>query len=106
MHLPLRIDRFEEKIIAAMTPNLVGGVERPHLYFMGDAKFEIYAMTDEEAETMRDIVTNVKIQALYDETISMILYETVGPFFAGTGTAESTVRILQNRVQTYLDERG
>jgi len=114
--IPIRIDRYEERIAELMTPNIVDGVEVPvvidefqwelnaALTFMD---IDIFAMTEEEAAAVRDIIDNVSLT--YQESdgiISSIFNEETSAFFNGTRTAEETARILQNRVQRVLDERG
>jgi len=114
--LPLRIDRFESRITALMTPVLwqetnpawgaVEGEEMPVRIMIGDIAFYLYALREDEATIIREIVKSADMSIHYNETISMIVREVTFPFFAGDRTAEDTARIIQNRVQTYLSERG
>lgn len=41
----------------------------------------------------------------YDITIRDIIIEMTGPFFAGEKSAEETAKLIQGRVQFYLDEQ-
>ena len=41
----------------------------------------------------------------YDITIRDIVIEMTGPFFAGDKSAEETAKLVQGRVQLYLDEQ-
>jgi len=115
--LPLRIDRFEARITELMTPVLweetnpewgaVEGEEMPVRIMIGDlAAFYLYALQEDEAAKIREIVEGADMVLHYDETISMIVKEETLPFFAGDRTAEDTARIIQNRIQIYLSERG
>lgn len=114
---PLRIDKFEARIAECMTPvlweetnpewNAVEGEEMPIQIGMGDLDvFYMYAMTESEAARVREIIRSADMSVHFDETISMIVMEDTLAFFNGIRTAEETARIIQNRVQTYLNERG
>jgi len=101
---PLRIDMFEEQIIELMTPIIVDGVEQPRL--SGYSSHGFYVMTEEEASEIREIITSASIRRQFNDTIWTIIQEDVQPFFAGARSAEETARVIQNRVQRYLDERS
>ncbi|MCL2662091.1 MAG: hypothetical protein FWE83_02020 [Oscillospiraceae bacterium] len=104
--LPLRKDRFEELVADMMTPRIVGGVEQSTTAWLGrHTQVELYAMTEEEAADIRALVHNADLPFQYDETVYMILMEESPLFFDGQRTAEATARVIQNRVQAYLDER-
>ena len=115
--LPLRIDRFEARITELMTPVLweetnpewgaVEGEEMPVRIEVGvGLEFILLAMREDEAAKIREIAEGADMTLHYDETVSMIVREETLPFFAGDRTAEDTARIIQNRIQTYLSERG
>ena len=55
---------------------------------------------------IREIIDTASLRWNYDYTIMMIINEGIDDFFAGLRTAEDTARIMQNRVQTVLNERG
>jgi ABC-type glycerol-3-phosphate transport system substrate-binding protein len=107
--LPLRIDLFEEQITEAMTPRIVDGVEQSVTVRQGHhTQVQLYAMTEDEAADLRALVTNADMPFRYDEAMVMIrsiLLEESQRFFDGQRTAEATARIIQSRVQAYLDER-
>jgi len=100
----LRIDKFEELITELMTPIIVDGEEQlqPSL----DIEHSFFAMTEEDAAEIREIVTSASIRHQFDDIVWTIVQEDVQPFFAGIRSAEEAARIIQNRVQRYLDERS
>jgi len=100
--LPLRIDMYEDIIDELMLDN----VYRGEMYFSDSLQFTLPKMTAEAAAEIREIVDGARMLSHYDETIWMIILEDSEAFFSGTRTVADTVRIMQNRVQTYLDERG
>ena len=105
--IPLRIDKYEKLIEKLMTPTIVDGIEQPRKMSWGrNNEFLIYAMTDEEAAVIRDIIESAGMQRQYNDTIMTIIQEDAELFFEGHRSVEDTVRIMQNRVQTYLNEQG
>jgi len=106
---PLRIDLFEEKLTQARTPYIIidehgNEVESPGLMGAGDFIVPIYALTEAEERALREIIESASIMRRYDETIMNMVREETHRFFAGDRSAAETARILQNRVQRYLDE--
>ena len=90
-----------------MIPNIVDGVEVPIVADLLGIDAFLYAMTPEEAAVEREIIDNVSmIKGEDQEAIWLIFTEVTPPFFHGTQSAADTARILQNRIQRVLDERG
>jgi len=112
--LPLRIEHFETRITELMTPvlweetnpdwNAVEGEEMPVRIDVG-VIFYLYALREDQAALIREVVESADMIIHHDETISMIVREESQAFFLGDRTAEDTARIIQNRVQIYLSER-
>jgi len=114
--LPLRMDVFESRITELMTPDFwtetnpeigaVAGEERPtELWWGGSVPVYIFAMTEKEAEAIREIVYNARMSHHFNETIAAIVEENSKDFFNGIRSAEDTARIMQNRIQTFLNEQ-
>ena len=110
--IPLRIDLYEAMIEEAMTPDTwtdEDGVEHEQMLmsiWIDDNMFiDIYAMTEEEAQALREIVESASLLGRFNETVMEMVQEEILPFFAGDRTAADTARILQNRIQTYLNEQ-
>jgi len=117
-NFPLRIDLFEKQIEVLKTPNMGtdgngNTVEIPfELELFGEGGhdsvvFDVYALTDDKADEIRKIVNtsvignqNVSFQALFD-----LVDGDIASFFSGMQSAEDTARIIQSRVQRFLDER-
>lgn len=60
----------------------------------------------EQIEILRNMVKHVhEFQVDYADEIYAIVYEEAQAFFAGDKSAEETAKIIQNRVQLYLDEQ-
>ena len=114
---PLRIDKYEAQIAEAMTPMFWEeedewregevGEERPRLsVWLEDFTIDVFAMTEEEAAGLRAIIEDASLITRSDEGVWEIVQEELLAFFAGDRSAADTARILQNRIQTFLNERG
>ena len=111
-NFPLRIDLFEAMIAEDMIPFMSIDEDGNEVEVsqgasgMGNIMIDIYALTEAEAESLRAMVESATLGRRYEDTVmEMIRAETL-PFFAGDRSAEDTARILQNRVQIFLAERG
>jgi len=118
---PLRIDLFEALIKDAKTPILGldengNTVEVPLLgMFMstsmslssGDLyNLKIYALAEEQAESLRNIIESAKSRMRFLEpSLTDLISEDLNTYFAGSRTVQETVRIMQNRIATYLSEQ-
>lgn len=66
---------------------------------------EVEAMSQEEAQTLRELVDSATLTEAYDTTICNIIMEEAEAYFAGQKTAEEVAEIIQDRVQLYVDEK-
>jgi len=112
---PLRVDILEDLISEAMIPLIredANGneVEVPRNLPYTEALIHfttpVYALTEAEAEEFREIIANSTMDFGFDEAITNILREELPIFLAGSRSADDTARVLQNRIQRFLDERS
>lgn len=81
-------------------------VEEPVSSWSWDAlDVEIYAMSKEEAQALRELIASVKYSMSYDETIMNMIAEDSAAFFKGDKSAADTAAIIQDRISTYVNER-
>mgnify|MGYP003215015586 CR=1 FL=1 len=81
-------------------------VEEPVSSWSWDAlDVDIYAMTEEEAQALRELIASVKYSFSYDETIMNMIAEDSAAFFDGDKSAADTAALIQNRVSTYVNEQ-
>jgi len=99
MPFALRVDKFDEQVISAM------GVGE---WSINDGGLEIplQVLSEENINELRSLIDSVSFVARPNIIITQIVVEESSQFLAGTRTADDLVRILQNRVGIYLDERG
>lgn len=73
--------------------------------FMNNGKEEkLGQVTDEEYEKVLEFLKSVKQVMRMDENVEKIITEETGGYFAGQKTVDETCELIQNRVQTYLNE--
>ncbi|MCR5057288.1 MAG: extracellular solute-binding protein [Clostridiales bacterium] len=66
---------------------------------------DITPMTEEEAQTVRDFISSVDYVYYSDYEIVNVVMEESAPYFAGQKSLDEVVAIIDNRVQTILNER-
>ena len=69
-----------------------------------DANPPLVALSDEEAEALRESVRTAYIATGRDDMVMQIVEEEIEPFFAGDRTAQATADIIQKRASVYLAE--
>lgn len=62
-------------------------------------------LSEEQEEAFRFLLENAHPWNWNDTEIYSMVWEELGPYFAGQKTAEEAAKALDNRVQLYLDER-
>jgi ABC-type glycerol-3-phosphate transport system substrate-binding protein len=118
---PLRIDLYDALIAEAMIPAIkqegdhnllydgfeVGAEVPRHWIDVGDGQMiELFAITADEAAGLRELIESASLSSShFDDTVTNIISEELPRFFAGDRTAADSARIMQNRIQTYLNER-
>jgi ABC-type glycerol-3-phosphate transport system substrate-binding protein len=115
LNFPIRMDMFEDIIENRTTPLLELDEEGNSMEVsLGSVDFgdgtivRLYSATEEAVETLRYVVEAAQPDdsLMAGELWFSVLIEDLAPFLAGTRTVEDTVRIMQNRAQTFLNERG
>jgi hypothetical protein len=72
-----------------------------------DLSIPFYAMTQNEADDLRAIIESaVPQRRRIEDELWNHLEDDLNSFFAGHRTTPDTARIMQNRVQTYLNEQS
>ncbi len=61
-------------------------------------------LTEDQVETLMELITGTTCTARYDEELNNIISEELEPFFAGNKFLDDTVRYIQDRVTKYINE--
>ena len=103
---PIRIDMYNDLIDFEMTQIVdEEGEDVPHGWVWMNYDVPIYAMTQNEADSLHMIVESAIPQSRrIEDELWVHLEDDLNVFFAGHRTANDTARIMQNRVQTHLNE--
>ena len=83
-------------------------VRQPKMSYYDQASnmpVEVYAMTQEQVDTVMDFINSVTRTYTYDTEILKIISEEAIPFFKGEKTAVATTDIIQNRISIYINEQ-
>lgn len=99
---------FDQRIKEAMTPEYdeTTGEEIPkNYYYLNDQEIKSYALSEQEYQQLMDLINSTTSVYGYDEGVMDVIEEDVKAFFAGQKTAQETAALIQNRVQTYVNEK-
>ena len=105
--LPIRKDVFNERL-EQMINAPDEDVPAASVPFGGMPEYENWQtpkMTREKADEFLALIGRIDTTAVYDEKIMNLINEETSAFFAGSKSIEEVVRVLQDRVQTLLNER-
>jgi len=82
------------------------GKEVPYeeTYMLNGKEEKLGTVTDEECEKIMTFLKSLNQVMRYDMKVYEIMEEETGAYFAGQKSAQETVKLIQNRVQTYLNE--
>lgn len=94
-YLPVRLSALEKSIEMARDRNEQGKT--------GNSSYP--ALTEEQAAWAHFLIENAQPGNWKVKKVEHIIREELEPYFQGQRSVEETVRILNNRVQLYLDEQ-
>lgn len=93
------------KIVTDQEGNPVRRIVYTNSFLGSDLEIEMYAPLPEEVEQLQELISRAGHVPGYQEAIMSIIREEAAGYFAGDKDARETARIIQNRVQVYLNER-
>ena len=103
---------FDERLDEIMTPYTYidedgNEVEysRSSMY-MGGVMIEMFAMTQEEADKIIELIDSVSGIVAYDERLMTIVNEGAADFFSGMRSAQDAARIIQSRASIFISEQS
>jgi ABC-type glycerol-3-phosphate transport system substrate-binding protein len=110
---PSNKEAFDAKLKEAMTPEyytdpVTGEQVEQSKGSWGwdrDLMVEMYALTQEEADQILDLIDSTNRVYAYDQEIFDIISDDTAAFFAGQKSADETAKLIQNRVSLYVNEQ-
>lgn len=103
-YLPVRLSTIYD--LAEQERKRAEAAEHPLIYEDGYVTWQEDGLDQEQLETLEELLGQAQPYKFYAMGLESILYEELEPYFTGVRSLEETVKILDNRVQVYLDERG
>ena len=101
LYFPVMRSSFDDVITEAMNFN-----ERHSVGLTSGVSVNVHAMTQEEADELRQFVDNATLVYKPYDTVKNIIKEEAEYLFDGVRSAEETAAIIQNRVKLYLEENN
>jgi multiple sugar transport system substrate-binding protein len=65
----------------------------------------LYPVTEEQAERFDEIAQSANLEIGRDGVVMDIINEELTAFLAGNKSAEETARVVQSRIQIYVNEQ-
>ena len=108
---PIMKSALEKKFEEDMTPEYYEGENGEQIettktsWGYDDFSIDIYAAKQEEIDTVRGLLESAnKVAGSVDEQLTSIITEEADPFFKGQKSAADVAKIIQNRIQIYVNE--
>lgn len=71
----------------------------------GTGVYEIYATTPRQAQMLREVIASATKMMDYDMSIINIVKEEAAAYFAGQKTAQDVCKLIQSKVNIYINEQ-
>jgi len=94
-----RIDLFEREMSRQLA------LKEPLPQWTQFGHYDINPLTEDDASMLREMINNIGHNLAIESPVYNIVFEEASRFFEGNRSAEDTARVIQNRVQTYLNEQ-
>lgn len=109
-NLPIMKTALQAKFDSAMTPeyyqdengNQVKQMKTSWGY--DDFNVDIYEATQEQVDTIMELINSVDSVYQYDSNMYTIISEETAPYFAGQKNAKDVANVIQSRIQIYVNE--
>lgn len=107
--LPLSIKRMDELAKEAMkvptyTDEEGNVIEQEETFYLNGVEIPISPMTQEEVDRLKEQLYSFSQVYHYDEKLMQIVEEETAAFFNGQKNAKDVAKIIQSRVQIYVNE--
>ena len=118
--LPVNVHAFEKQLEKAMTPEYQKDAEGNYLLdengerievsrggvgFADGTVYDVYAMTQEQADRIMELINTTTRSYEANSSIYQIAQEQAQAFFAGQKSAEDVARLVQSKANIYVNEQ-
>lgn len=97
-YLPARKDLLEEMFVTAMN------TEKTGIWGYDGWQTQLDKATPDEVEAVKEIIDMARLETYANELIFDMIKEEAGAYFSGQKTAEEVAKIIQSRVEIYVNE--
>jgi ABC-type glycerol-3-phosphate transport system substrate-binding protein len=99
--IPIRTSALETEIERALHPT-----EDDLNYFVGLSEYQTQPLTKETAQAFMDLVNSVDCLSVWDQDIINVINQEAPAYFNDQKSSKDVAALINNRVQTLVDERG
>lgn len=106
--LPLRISSLEQKLEDAKRAEFDSNGEKvvkERLIFDSEDSVNIYEITNEDAETLKAIISKIEFSMTVDSNLYSIMLEEADYLFNDDRNVDNVADIIQNRASIYINEK-
>ena len=100
LSIPINKKAFEQQLMDAMNKEINDKVSGSFY----DIMLKEQQLSEEDAQTLRDMVYGVTRNNSYDYQMMNLILEEAESYFSGQKSLDEVVAIIQNRAQLYVDE--
>lgn len=108
--ISVRVDKVQEQAARAMEPPYYidengEKVEYENTYWVNGEEVKVEPLTQEQVDYFMNLINSVDGSYHYDQELVTVVSEEAAAFFAGQKSAEEVSRLIQSRVQIYINEQ-
>lgn len=85
---------------------IVSAVDSGSVVMGENGEINVYAMSQEQADQILDLINSTKVVTGYDDNIMSIISDEAAAYFAGDKSLDDTVNMIQSRVNLYVAEQS
>lgn len=109
---PIKRSVFEDKLVQNQTPTYEmkenGSqtmVSKYQIRFEGEEPIELYYVTEEQCETLMQLIESATICAVNDYQLYCALLEEADSYFSGSKELNDVLEVMQSRAYLYINEK-
>ena len=74
-------------------------------YWIGGEEVPLEPLKQAEIDSVTDFITHITTTGTWDDELNQIVDEEAAPFFAGQKSAADVAKVIQSRLQIYINEK-
>lgn len=107
--LPVKVSALNAAVEKAKKVNMIEDedgklIENPNTFWINGAELELKPITDADAEELLELIYSIDALSSSNVKIEEIINEEAASYYSGQKSAADVAKIIQSRVQIYVDE--